>query len=232
MALIFKHKEQDTFPINLFEGDVLDFKDDAIEMIGEKIHVDCKHGFVGPCWRCENEVKADKERDQRLQRKCDTCKSWAWDCMEPDGICMNKSKKKCTPEKRELWQPNDKSCITCLSDINGGCYKRTTCHNFDKWQPISNAQLIKDEVLKSCHTCGGYSRSKSGLAGSYECTKARQYPKCWRSKDKMIIVDVADIGKKSFFAGTFENATGNEYKILYAIDELKAEIETLKKKLK
>ena len=39
-------------------------------------------------------------------------------------------------------------------------------------------------------------------------------------------------GRKDFFAGTFKNATENEFKILYAIDELNAKIEELKKKLK
>ena len=91
MALIFKHKEQDTFPINLFKGDILEFNDDAIEIINDETPL-----------KCEKEVE--------------------------------------------------------------------------------------------------YSRSGTG--------------------------------RKDFFAGTFKNATENEFKILYAIDELNAKIEELKKKLK
>ena len=85
-----------------------------------------------------------------METICDTCNWWAWDCMDPDGNCMNKSKKKCEPGKRQLWEPRKpevkKTCANCKRHYNlmdsEICNERDICKRFplrrklvDRWEP-------------------------------------------------------------------------------------------------
>lgn len=47
--------------------------------------------------------------NMKKHKHCKDCIWWSWDSLDPDGICMNKSKKPCTREKRQLWEKLEKS---------------------------------------------------------------------------------------------------------------------------
>jgi len=81
----------------------------------------------------------------KKEKHCKDCRSWAWDCNDPDGICLNKSKKKCTREKRELWEKVER-CEKC-----GTIFENQQCPECNKW--INRVLVWHDEKNGSWTYC-------------------------------------------------------------------------------
>lgn len=86
-----------------------------------------------------------------MKKQCNGCRWWMWDCNDPDGFCSNKSKKACTREKRQLWEPMLDSgyCEKCGEQLEDKVCPHCT-------KPINKVLVWHDEERTSWTYCGRF----------------------------------------------------------------------------